>query len=181
MAGMLLVAGSAVFLVGAAVGVPRVFTEPDASVRLRMLTEHRDMWRTAQPLYALGPIIASAGVARLAASAPTDAARVLLAASALAFLTGALAWAWSVYLRATRIPEFALGTLPGWPFATYVLLTIGGLGLVGIGLASGGFPAWAAWVTLGAAVLFLAAYVRFRDIPPFVFYLLLTLVGAAVW
>jgi hypothetical protein len=84
---------------------------------------------------------------------------------------------WSLYLRGTRVSEFAFGTLPGWPFSTYVLLTIGGLALLGIGLLIGGFPVWLSWLTLGADIVFLAGYLRFKDIPPFVFYLLLLLVG----
>ncbi len=69
-AGVLLVIGAVVFGVGAAVGVPRVFTERDPVARLRMLEERQGMWRMAQPLYGLGPAIASAGVGSLAAEAP---------------------------------------------------------------------------------------------------------------
>lgn len=175
--GLLLVAGSVVFLVGAAVGVPKVFTEPDPQARLRLLTEHLGMWRAAQPLYGLGPVVAAAGVGWLAAAAPTRGSRATLAAACLALAVGALAWAWSLYLRGTRVAEFAFGRLPGWPFATYVLLTIGGLGLLGAGLLTGRFPAWLGWLTLGADLVFLAGYLWSGDIPPFVFYLLLLLVG----
>jgi hypothetical protein len=177
--GLLLIVGSVIFVAGAAVGVPRVFTEPDPQVRLRLLTEHLGMWRAAQPLYGLGPVIAAAGVGYLAAGAPTRGTRATFAVACLALAVGAVAWAWSLYLRGTRVAEFAFGTLPGWPFATYVLLTIGGLALLGAGLLAGGFPVWLGWLTLGADVVFLAGYLWFRDIPPFVFYLLLLLVGLA--
>lgn len=179
-AGILLVVGSVVFGVGAAIGVPGVFTQPDPQTRLRMLTERLGSWRVAQPLYGLGPMIAAAGVGWLAADAPDQATRAMFAAACLALVIGALAWGWSLYLRGTRIREFAFGTLPGWPFATYVLLTIGGLALLGIGLLAGGLPAWLGWLTLAADILFLTGYLRYRDIPPFVFYLLLLLVGAVV-
>ncbi len=178
-AGILLITGSVVFLAGAALGVPRVFTEPDPQARLRLLTEHLGMWRAAQPLYGLGPAIAAAGVGCLAAAAPARGTRAMFAAACLALAAGALAWAWSLYLRSTRVAEFALGTLPGWPFATYVLLTIGGLALLGAGLVAGRFPLWPGWLTLGADVVFLAGYLWFTDIPPFVFYLLLLLAGVA--
>lgn len=145
-AGIMLIAGSTVFLVGAAIGVPMVFTQPDAAARLRLLQEHLGAWRAAQPLYALGPIVAAVGVGRLAA-APAGWTRAVLWVAASALLLGALPWAWSVYLRAGRISEFAFGSLPGWPFTTYVLLTIGGLGLLGIAILAGGFSSWLGWLT----------------------------------
>jgi hypothetical protein len=49
-----------------------------------------------------------------------------------------------------------------------------------VGLLAGGFPAWLGWLTLGADLLFLAGYLWLGDIPPFVFYLLLLLVGRAM-
>jgi hypothetical protein len=177
--GILLVVGSVVFLVGAAVGVPAVFTEPDPQARLRMLTGHLGMWRAAQPLYGLGPVIVAVGVGYLAAAAPTRGSRAILAGACAAMAVGALAWAWSLYLRGIRVAEFAFGTLPGWPFAAYVLLTVGGLALLGVGLLASGFPVWLGRLTLGADLVFLAGYLWFRDIPPFVFYLLLLLVGLA--
>jgi hypothetical protein len=178
-AGVLLVTGSVVFLVGAAVGVPAVFTQRDPEVRLRMLTERLGSWRVAQPLYGLGPMIAAAGVGSLAVGA-AGKAQIALAAACAALFAGALAWGWSLYLRGTRIAEFAFGTLPGWPFSSYVLLTIGGLALLGVGLLAGDSADWLGWLTLGADLVFLGGYVRFKDIPPFVFYLLLLLVGLVV-
>jgi hypothetical protein len=83
-------------------------------------------------------------------------------------------------MRGTRVSEFAFGTLPGWSFATYVLLTVAGIALLALGLLIGDFPTWVGWVTLGADVVFPAGYLRFTDIPPFVFYLLFVLVGLAV-
>ena len=179
-AGVLLIAGSLVFLVGAAVGVPGVFRERDPEVRLRMLDEHAGRWRLAQPLYGAGPVIVAAGVAHLASGAPDSSSRALFAAAAVALFAGAVAWAWSLWLRATRISDFAFGRLPAWPFASYVLLTIGGLALLGVGLLSADVPTWTGWLTLGAAGAFLAAYLRFGDIPPFVFYLVLIPVGAGL-
>jgi hypothetical protein len=180
MAGVLLIVGSVIFFVGAAIGVPGVFTEADAQQRLRMLTAHLTMWRIAQPLYGLGPIVVAVGVGLLAAVALGRGARVMFGAGCVVMAIGALAWSWSLYLRGTRVTEFARGTLPGWPFAIYVLLTIVGLALVGLGLLAGRFPTWLGWLALSADVLFLVAYLWFKDIPPFVFYLLLLLVGAVI-
>lgn len=90
---------------------------------------------------------------------------------------GGTGWGWSLYLRGTRIAAFAFRTLPEWPFAAYVLLTTGGLMLLGVGLLLRGFPNWLGWLTCNASIAFSIVYVLWRDIPPFVFYVLLTAVG----
>jgi hypothetical protein len=160
--------GSSVFLFGAAVGVPQVFTEPDPERRLQLLQARLRVWQLAQLPYAIGPLLAAVG------------AGLVVGSAGAALVAGALAWSWDVWLRGRRVPEFAHGLLPAWPFATYVLLTIAGLALLGLGLLASDFPTWLGWVVLGADALFAVAYVRFKDLPPFVFYLLLLLVGAVV-
>jgi hypothetical protein len=174
-AGLLMIAGSVMFLVGAGVAVPQVFTEPDREERERMLEERLFLWRLGQPLYAVGALVAAVGVGVLAADGEAGNRAWLLVSCGLLVL-GALAWSWSVYLRAARPRDFASGSLPGWPFASYVGLTIAGLFLLGVGI----WPGWLAWLTLTATALFLVAYLRYRDIPPFVLYLLLLVVGVAV-
>jgi hypothetical protein len=171
-AGVLMVIGSVVFFVGASLGVPRVFMTADPAERRRLLDERPRAWRNAQPLYALGPVIAAAGVGILG--------EPVFVVAALLMLAGAAAWSYSCYRRGAAPAEFAAGTLPGWPFATYVLLTIAGLALTGGGLLGDEYPDWLGWVVLGATAVFLAGYLAIRDIPPFVFYLLLTGVGIVV-
>lgn len=179
-AAVLLVVGSAVFLVGAAVGVPGVFMEPDADARQSMLEAHASRWRLAQPLYAMGPLIAAVGVGLLVGDTRAATARILFAVAGVLLVAGALAWSWIVYLRAIDIVAFARGSLPGWPFTTYVLLTNAGLASLGAGLVVAGSSVWIGWLTLAADAAFVAAYVRFGDIPPFVFYLLLLVVGVTL-
>jgi hypothetical protein len=178
-AGVLLISGSALFFVGAGIAVPAVFTEPDREEKRRLLAEHPVRWQVGQPLYALGAVVAALGVLPLAADGTTKGSSWLIASCALLVL-GALAWSWSVYLRGTRPEQFALGELPGWPFTAYVWLTLAGLLLLGLGLRTGDPPDWLAWLVLGSAAVFGVVYVRYRDLPPFVFYLVLTVVGAAV-
>lgn len=173
-AGILLVVGSALFLAGAAIAVPRVFTEPDRSVRLRMIEARLGAWRAGQPLYAAGPVVAAVGAGLLAAGSDADAWFI---ASGSLLGVGALAWARSVYMRWSHYREFALGTLPGWPFATYALFTIAGLAALGIGLHVSDFGGWLVGLTLVADATFLAAYLVTKDLPPFVFYLILGTVG----
>jgi hypothetical protein len=173
---VVVVAGSVVFLIGASIGVPRVFTEPDADERLRMLDAGRSRWRAAQPMYAAGALITAIGVGVRAASM-TDAPRVGLALSCVLLVVGALCWSASVFARGRDIEGFVRGTLPHWPFPAYVWLTLAGLVALGAGLLVSDVPAWTGWLAVVAAVVFAAAFVRFRDIPPFVFYLLLPVVS----
>lgn len=178
-AGALLVIGSVTFLCGAAIGLPRVFTEPDPETRLRMLEQGIRRWRAAQPLYGLGPLLTAVGVGLLA-TADNGATDAVFVTGGVALLAGGLAWCRSLYLRATRVRDFAHGALPGWPFTASVLLTIGGLAPLGLGLLAADYPSWLGWVVLGWDVVFLAGYLWAGDIPPFVFYLLLLVVGVAV-
>lgn len=175
-AGWWLVTGSGVFLVGAAVAVPRVFTEPDPQVRLAMLQERRAAWQAGQPLYALGPLLVGLGVAVAAHDAGGTGA-LLLAVSAGLLLAGALAWTVDVALRARRIEDFVLGRLPAWPFPVYVVATCAGLGLLGAGLLREGVTAYLGWAVLVLSGVFLVAFLVARDIPPFVFYVLTLAVG----
>lgn len=177
MATTLVVLGSVVFLLGAATGVPRVFTEPDPASRLRLIEDGLTRWRVAQPLYAVGPLTTAVGVGCLAASVGPGSDRAWLGLSGGLLLVGALSWSWSAYQRGRRPRAFALGELPGGPFTAYVWLTLGGLAALGTGLLVGGFPAWTGVVTLSAGSAFLVAFLRYGDIPPFVFYLLLPVVS----
>ncbi len=60
-AGVLFIAGSTIFNLGAGIGVPRIWTEPDPHARLRMLEERRTIW--------LGWWAVAAGVCLVAAKA----------------------------------------------------------------------------------------------------------------
>lgn len=179
-AGTLLIVGSSIFGIGASVGVPRVFMTADPQARLRLLEQQSTRWRIAQPFYAVGPVLAGVGVG-LAAAAMTDAAAEVLALIAgVVLVIGAGTWSYSCYLRAARPADFALGNLPAWPFTTYVALTMVGLALFGGALLAADYPGWLGWLVLTADLAFLALYAVTRDIPPFVFYLLLTFVGVVL-
>ena len=68
----------------------------------------------------------------------------------------------------------------GLAFPVYVWLTIGGLATLGAGLVTGGISMWLGWLTVAVAVLCTAAYVSFKDIPPFVFYILFVVIGVVL-
>ena len=177
-AGVLMISGSVLFFVGAGVAVPGVFTEPDRDEKLRMLTERGGRGASGSPSTPWGPWsphwvsarsrsrttpppIIAAGVgfthgdrcARLdvvAVPARAEPARVRARAAA------------GLALRRVRLahPRRPAPARPG------DLL--------------GDWPAWLGWVVVGADAVFVIGYLRYGDIPPFVFYALLLVVGLAV-
>lgn len=165
---LVLTGGCLLFLVGAAVGVPSVFTTPDREVRRRLLAEHRRRWQWAQPLYAVGPVVAAVGVLMSSRGSGAGALRVV---SGGAMLVGSLAWSLSCWRRARDVEGFVDGRLSGRPFDLYVVLTIAGL--AGLAVAVVG-ESWPAAVVLGVtAAVSAVVFARTRDLPPFVFYLAL--------
>ena len=162
-AGVLFIVGSAVFLFGAGIGVPRVFTEPDPHTRLRMLEKRPVLWRVAQPFYGLGAIIAGAGAGNLVVDSTSQVTQSLFTIACGAMIVGALAWCWSLYQSGTQIADFVFGRLPGWLFLTYVPLTIVGPALMGVGMLVGDFPTWLAWLILVADVAIIRVDHVLRD------------------
>lgn len=171
-----LIVGSVVFLVGAAIGVPKVFMTADRDERLRLLEDHLGWWRAAQFGYGVGPSIASAGAIVVGAGIG-GAAGVLWMAAGASLMVGSLAWAWSCWLRGLDPLGWARGEQSGRPFRAYVWLTLGGLAALGAGVFAADLPGWLGWLVVVADAGYLTLFVVTGDIPPFVFYVLLLVVG----
>lgn len=174
--GCLLVFGALIFFAGAAYGVPQVFGLRSPEERLAVLRSRARAWRIAQWPYAAGPLLAGLGVVALAAGW-SGRARVLAGAAGAAMFVGAVLWSVSCARRGRRIEDFARGGLPAGPWLGYVWLTLAGMAV--LGLASLGLATWVGLMLLVAAGAFTALFLVARDIPPFLFYLVLSVVG--VW
>jgi hypothetical protein len=177
-AALMVIVGSVVFLVGAGFGVPSVFMTGDSEERVRLLTSHVTRWRVAQFFYAGGPVIASIGVGWVGFNTGGGAGAVEVAAGA-ALLIGAVAWSYSCLLRGRDPVRFAQGVQPGWPFRTYVILTLAGLAALGMALLVADTRTWVGWVVLAADLGYTILYVETDDVPPFVFYVLLIVAALA--
>lgn len=175
-AGWLILAGVLVFFTGVAFGVPQVFVTRTPEARLALLRSRAGAWRAAQWFYAGGPVLTGVGVLVLAAgwSGP---ARLLAGGAGGALLAGAMLFSVSCARRGRRIEEFARGELPAGPWLGYVWLTLAGLAL--LGMASLSYETWIGVLLLVAAAAFTILFVIARDIPPFAFYLVLTVFS--VW
>jgi len=164
----LILAGSVVFALGVS-PVPRVFTTTDPAERLQMLQARRTQWFVGQFAVIDGTVLAAVGVLLL------DHAEATFAAG-LALLIGALAWIPGLIRRGRDIEGFAYQRHPAWPFYTYTAASLLGLLLLALGLSQEG-PVWLAWVVTLAAAAFGGLLVMTRDLPPFVFYVVLDAVA----
>jgi hypothetical protein len=142
-----------------------------------MLKEHLGIWRMAQPLHGLRTLIASGGIDSLVVDATAGWTRTVFAAACVALVTGALTRSW-LPLPASH-PELQV------PGRYAVCLAIHDLRPAHDRRAC--VPRYrpvdrrlSAWLTLGADSPLPGDYMRFRDIPPFVFYVLV-LVPSGEW
>jgi hypothetical protein len=176
-ASLIIIAGSIVFLIAAFSPITRVFAMKSAEDKWQLISASTNAWVIAQVMFALGATATAVGVL-LAGGAlqgkPTDA--VFYVAGAL-LLVGAIAWSWHAYLRGHDPRAFVDGTLPGWHFVLYSLLTLAAFGLLGYSLLKMGFPSWSAWVLMAGSSVLLVLYLVFRDMPPAVYYLMGLVLG----
>ncbi len=172
LSGVVLLAGSLLFLTAAFSPVARVFSTPAADKKLEIIRTSGNAWAVEQVLFALGSIVTAIGVGLAASSLRTQPSSYLLSLSAIVLAAGALPWSRSVYLRAIDPGAFVAGSLPAWHFATYTLLTQAALIILGVAVLRLQFHNWVGWLLIGGATLCCLLYVVFKDMPPFVYYLL---------
>jgi hypothetical protein len=165
--------GCLLFLFAAFNPASMAFGAPTPEAKLEIIRRYERLWVISQYAFGLGAVVAAAGYLLLArAGGPQAAYGGLLTLVSSGMLAGALLWGINLFMRATDFEGFANGTQPNWPFLTYTLLTLLGLAVWGYVFLQGGFPVWLGWGTLAPAVVLFALLVIFKDMPPFVYYLI---------
>jgi hypothetical protein len=170
-----LLAGAAVFVAVAFAPASFVFGIQDPGRRRQLLDTHARSWRWGQIPFAAGAVVSAIGLVVLGAQLD----RAAVVAAGVVATAASLPWAEHCRQRALDPGRFLRGELPGWHFQVYVWGTLAALGTTGIALLSADLPRWTAWLLVGATTLFTAAWLRFRDLPPFVFYLVTGALGVA--
>lgn len=181
LAAVIVILGSILFLIAAFSPAARVFAETDAGRKLEMILADRRAWTISQWLFALGALVTAGGLllVLLVDGAPFPSPWSYLAAVML--LVGAGLWSWHVYLRAVDPQAFVQGDLPAWHFVAYTLATQAGLATLGFVIlrmgAQSRLPGWLGWLLIGGCALLFIIYLLFKDMPPFVYYILTLLLG----
>ena len=176
-AAIILLVGSVLFIIAAFMPVSRVYAEPSQAAKLEIITSNRTAWSASQVLFGLGASIAAIGLGFVAHHLRGAPGAVWAYIGLAAVILGAVLWDGLVYLRAVDPEGFVEGRLVGWLFPAYTLLTQVGLLAFGVSYLRAGYPAWLGGVTVGGAIIFFIIYLVFRDIPPFVYYILTFIAG----
>ena len=179
-AGAVIVAAGACWGIGVSF-VGNVHATRDPATRLAMLERHRGLWIAGQFLAAAGTLTVPVGFARFAQSVRSGPAngpaKTLAASAAAALLVGAPLFVVALADRASDLERFAYRRGANWPFLTYSGLHIGGLAALGAGLLLTPLKPWTGITAAASAPIFAAILAGTKDIPPFVFYLVETVVG----
>jgi hypothetical protein len=184
LAGIVLIVGSLLFIIAAFTPITiKVITASDAQKRAEFIMNEHTGWLLVNILFGAGGVIAVIGLALFAqhVQSVADSPGVKLGgyvATAAAGLA-ALFWVIIVYNRAVLPAQVIASNLSinAWMFPAYTLLTQLALIIVGFVLLQSGYPAWLGWGMLVLAALSLVAFLVFKDMPPFVHYVLLLIMG----
>lgn len=180
-AGLALIGAFLMLFVGAILSPPKIYDEPDISVRVERVRKHQSRWFASQAVTGLALALAPVGYFLLASHLRGDAGGILghLAAGAIFF--GSVLG--EVYLYRLAIDPESSWTGTSALLQGAVWLTIAGSLTFGLLLLQGGLPAWIGYLTLVAAAISAAVYF-FMQVPSFylisLLYLVTMLIGVAL-
>jgi hypothetical protein len=177
-AGIALVGGTALTYVGFSLFPTRIYTIRDTAARLELVQTYPRRWSASQIGVILGAVASAIGFLLLASLFRGTGGANLSLLGVAAFLLGHILWIWHLILRINDPPAFATARLPTWHFTLYALLTPLGLLICGVSFWLHG--AYSSWLGIGlvvASLIYLGIMAIYRDIPPFLFYLLTLIVG----
>jgi hypothetical protein len=174
-AGWVLIVGAVLFVTVAFAPSSFVFGMSDPAKQREFLARHATSWRWGQIPFAAGAVVSAVGLLVLGVQLDS----VALTAAGVVATLASLPWAEHCRQRARSWTDFLDGRLPGWPFQVFVWGTLVALGVTGAVLLDSDLPRWTGVFALAATAVFTAAWLRFKDLPPFVFYVVTGVIGVA--
>jgi hypothetical protein len=171
-----LVAGSALFQLGAFLPVSRFYMS-STEAKLAIMQEQPVQWMLHLAGMGIGSIIAAVGLMTLIPHLPKGTPSTLGLLSVGCVAIGTILWLWHLQLRINHPVAFASGGNPIWHFAVYTVLMQTGLLLLAAAFHTAGWPRWMVLVLASGTLITILALVVFRDVPPFLHYVWLLTVG----
>ena len=177
---LLLILGTGLIYTGFGAFPPRIYTEQNVQEKLNLLAAHPRRWILSQSFVIMGGIATIAGSIFLISLFRESQDALLVRISVVGFVFGHLFWIWHVGLRTALPQKFAKNELPAWLFKIYSIPTL--LALAGFGVAfwlQGIHQVLGAGLFL-AALLVLFLFLKFKDMPPFVYYAMTLTIAIAL-
>jgi hypothetical protein len=174
---IIIITGSVFFIIAAFSPISRIFGMPSPEQKLEIILSAPNQWIVAQIFFALGALVTAAGISMVAYYFRNQPLSTMLNIGVAILVIGAFLWTWHVYLRAIDPQLFVQRGIPVWYFATYTFFTQIGLVLFGIALLRTELQNWVGWMMIGGMGLFFVLTIIFRDMPPFVYYIVTLIAG----
>ena len=183
LAGIFLIVGSSLFLIGAFSDVAELFyTEPDVQKRLAIVEADPSGWAMMSAQFVAGAAVAGGGLVLLAWHLQRGRGAGIRLASAVAAgaaLIGALLAVMGYSEHAVRPPQEWVPELVSIPLAgyAYIVLTQIALILTAVVLLRTGYPPWFGWTVLILTALTVIVLLLVRAFPPLLFYFITLFMG----
>jgi hypothetical protein len=174
---LLLAFGSLLFIIAAFLPVSRVFAEPDPDKKLSIIMDMRTMWTTGEVLFGLGSLVTVIALGLQSWGLRTINGAGWSHLGVVLMFTGMTLWCWHVWERTVDPEAFVSGTNTPYLFWLYSILTQIGLILVGITILRSDLANWVGWMFIIGSAILMILMVIFKDMPPFIYYVL-TLIAA---
>jgi hypothetical protein len=175
--GILLAVGSIVFLTAAFHPVSRIFAESNSTKQSEIIMNERAGWNFSQVLFAMGSLIVAIAIGVSFyhfRDLPWSLSGLI---GFILVMIGSLLWSYHCYLRYIDPTSFTDGSMPNWHFIVYSFLTMGGMILFGFLLLKSEIRNWVSLAMIIANGLFLVLFLVFKDMPPFVYYVITLIAG----
>jgi hypothetical protein len=169
LAAAILVAGSALFQLGAFLPVSRFYVS-SVQERMAIMQDQPVQWMLHLASMGLGAVVAAVGLGLLTLRLPRGTPSILGLVTVTLVTVGTLLWVWHLQTRIADPAGFAIGANPMWHFAVYTVAMQAGLLLLAAAFHHAGLPTWMVLVLAGGTLLTVLALVLLRDVPPFAHY-----------
>ena len=182
LAGVLLITGSLIFWLGAALPTWRVYVTTAPDVRAQLITDNRSYWVLSHVCFLAGVVTVAIGLGVFTSTIETSNARSLAIIGLVAITLASAVWAYIVLAFRLTMPveEYVRTTAGAWTFPAYTLLTLGAFILYGVVLLSTDYAAWVGITTIGLSSLILVAFIIQKDAIPGMFYIVTLIMGIAL-
>ena len=178
LAAIVLIIGSVLFLIAAFLPITAAFV---AERDIAQLQSSPVEWAVSNLVFAVGSILVVVALALFTLQL-RDTSAAFPGYLGLAMIAlGTLCWVTILYYRVT-LPLQAVFQTPtfGWLFIVYTLLIQAALVAYGFAFLRAGYPRWMGLGSIILSALLFIAYLIFKDVPPFAYYVITLAIGVGL-